>query len=64
MMTIVCVAGVVDHCIKDLTKKYASHWLTCVRKLRISDEWWQSLLARYRTKDTDQDQLENTLIHG
>jgi Rad4 transglutaminase-like domain len=50
--------------VKDLTKKYAGHWLSCARKLRLSEEWWQQVLAPFHHSDTARDELENKRIHG
>ena len=53
-----------DNHVKDLTKKYAGHWLSCARKLRLSEEWWQQVLAPFQHSDSERDQLENKRIHG
>ncbi|KAF7991627.1 hypothetical protein HCN44_010428, partial [Aphidius gifuensis] len=33
--------------IKDLTRRYAPHWLTSTRKKRIDDTWWSESLSPY-----------------
>jgi hypothetical protein len=54
----------IDNCVKDLTKKYAGHWLSCARKLRLSEEWWQQVLTPFQHPDAAREELENKRIHG
>ncbi|XP_076814596.1 DNA repair protein complementing XP-C cells homolog [Clavelina lepadiformis] len=51
-----------EHCVKDVTARYASSWLTTTRKLRIGNvdkDWWRNTLKLFKTKDQVQDQEEN-----
>lgn len=50
-----------DGSAKDLTRRYAPHWLTVTRRLRAEDTWWRETMAPYyplpthREKDEDED---------
>ncbi|XP_072181735.1 DNA repair protein complementing XP-C cells homolog isoform X1 [Diadema setosum] len=55
-----------DGCIKDVTRRYASKWLTATHKLRPDEEWWEETLRplrgnKKRDKKEDND-LENDLM--
>jgi len=55
---------VTDGCVKDVTKKYAGHWLSCARRLRLSEEWWIDVLQPYAVTNTEMDDSENQHIRG
>ncbi|XP_041459936.1 DNA repair protein complementing XP-C cells homolog isoform X2 [Lytechinus variegatus] len=43
-----------DGCVKDITRRYASKWMTETHKLRPVDEWWEETLKPYQSnKDRD-----------
>ncbi|XP_063952746.1 DNA repair protein complementing XP-C cells homolog [Lytechinus pictus] len=43
-----------DGCVKDITRRYASKWMTETHKLRPVDEWWEETLTPYQSyKDRD-----------
>jgi len=42
------------NCVKDVTARYSSNWMTTTRKLRVSyvdADWWKQTLAPYKTKN-------------
>jgi len=53
-----------DGCVKDLTKKYAGHWLSCSRRLRLDEAWWRDVLQQYAVRNSAMDDSENRHIHA
>ena len=49
---------------KDVTKKYAGHWLMCARRLRLNEQWWTDVLQPYALKNAEMDDSENQHITG
>ncbi|XP_067137695.1 DNA repair protein complementing XP-C cells homolog [Centruroides vittatus] len=45
--------------VKDVTKRYASNWMTNVRKLRIDSDWWNKTLLPFMLRNSEQDENEN-----
>jgi len=50
--------------VKDVTKKYAGHWLMCARRLRLNESWWKDALQPYALKNVEMDHSENQHITG
>ncbi|KAH7952679.1 hypothetical protein HPB49_000407 [Dermacentor silvarum] len=50
--------------VKDITKKYASGWLTSVKKKRIDPKWWEESLKPFRPTDSERERVENTQIQS
>jgi len=50
--------------VKDVTKKYAGHWLMCARRLRLNEPWWKEVLQPYALKNAEMDDSENQHITG
>ena len=48
-----------DETVKDVTKKYASNWLSTSWKLRDDEAWWQQVLLPFESKlpSKEEDQL-------
>nr|XP_026691298.1 DNA repair protein complementing XP-C cells [Ciona intestinalis] len=56
-----------NNSVKDVTSRYASQWLIMTRKLRIGyleKDWWNNLLACYKTKNKAQDLEENKQLEA
>jgi len=53
-----------DGFVKDMTKKYAGHWLSCARRLRLNEQWWKDVLQPYAVQDSEMDHSENQHIRG
>ncbi|XP_071961591.1 DNA repair protein complementing XP-C cells homolog isoform X2 [Antedon mediterranea] len=56
-----------DGSIKDLTKKYASKWMTQTRKLRIDNikpKWWLATLKPFKTENGDKNETEDQLLNA
>ncbi|XP_064482587.1 DNA repair protein complementing XP-C cells homolog [Ornithodoros turicata] len=51
-----------DNCVKDLTRKYASGWLTTVPKQRVNEKWWAETLEPYRPLNREKDLEEDRQI--
>jgi len=55
----------VDDRVKDITAKYSPNWGTLLRKLRLDDEWWNSVLEPYKPMSSCiRNVSEDQLIHG
>lgn len=50
--------------IKDITKKYASEWLSSVKKIRVDESWWKNVLAPFQKADCERDVKEEAYVHG
>ncbi|KAF6216121.1 hypothetical protein GE061_000459 [Apolygus lucorum] len=48
-----------DSSIKDLTRRYASNWLTTTPKFRAEPKWWKKTLAPWAPRNTKLEKLEN-----
>lgn len=55
-----------DGYVKDVTKKYAGHWLSlsCAHRLRLNEQWWKDVLHPYTVPDSEMDHSENQHIRG
>ena len=53
-----------DLTMKDVTKKYASNWLSSSWKLRDDESWWQQVLLPYQPKVASKDDDEDQHIEG
>lgn len=60
----VLVCMCLDSTIKDVTKKYASNWLSTSWKLRDDESWWQKVLLPYQPKLSSKDDKEDQHIEG
>ncbi|KAH6934845.1 hypothetical protein HPB50_001529 [Hyalomma asiaticum] len=50
--------------VKDITRKYASGWLTSVKKKRIDPQWWEESLKPFSPTDCERERVENTQIQS
>ena len=50
--------------VKDLTKRYATDWLTYNRKLRLDETWWTISLQPFAWTNREQEEREDLIIHG
>lgn len=50
--------------VKDITRKYASGWLTSVKKKRIDPKWWEESLKPFSPTDCERERVENTQIQS
>lgn len=50
--------------IKDVTKKYASDWLSSVKKIRLDESWWKNVLEPFQKEDCERDVKEEAYVHG
>ncbi|KAL1427533.1 hypothetical protein MTO96_017238 [Rhipicephalus appendiculatus] len=50
--------------VKDVTRKYASGWLTTVKKKRIDPKWWEESLKPFSPSDCERERVENTQIQS
>ncbi|XP_068713927.1 DNA repair protein complementing XP-C cells homolog [Montipora foliosa] len=48
------------NCIKDVTNRYASSWMSKTRKLRIDSDWWEDTLLPYKSKNKKMDEMEDS----
>ncbi|CAB3998693.1 DNA repair complementing XP-C cells [Paramuricea clavata] len=48
--------------IKDVTRRYASGWLTTTPKLRVDPDWVTKTMNFYRTKNLKRDKKEDSLL--
>ena len=53
-----------DGCVKDLTAKYAPHWLQRTRKERVDSTWWSPALRPFLSRDFFTEMQENEEIKG
>ncbi|CAG7704877.1 unnamed protein product [Allacma fusca] len=51
-----------DKHVKDVTRRYASRWLTGTQKLRVDSKWWQKALRPLLGKRTRRDKEEDELL--
>lgn len=56
------IAWNIDGTIKDVTRRYCSHWLTVTRKQRIDEDWLKETLYPWKEKETLMSQLEDKLL--
>lgn len=50
--------------VKDVTRKYASGWLTTVKKKRIDTKWWEESLKPFSPSDCERERVENIQIQS
>lgn len=48
--------------IKDVTRRYASHWLIVTQKLRVKSDWLDETLKPYRGKRSARDREEDEYL--
>ena len=46
-----CLSFLTDNCVKDLTSRYASNWLSKTRKLRVDADWLAETLHPYKSRN-------------
>ena len=46
-----CLPFLTDKCVKDLTSRYASNWLSKTRKLRVDADWLAETLHPYKSRN-------------
>ncbi|XP_077519736.1 DNA repair protein complementing XP-C cells homolog [Amblyomma americanum] len=50
--------------VKDITTKFASGWLTSVKKKRIDPKWWEESLKPFSPAYSERERVENTQIQS
>ncbi len=53
-----------DGCVKDVTKRYASDWMSQTRRLRVDATWWRDALDPFRPLDAKRDEQEELKLQG
>jgi len=55
-----------DHagCVKDVTKKYASSWMSQTRKMRVDSEWWQITMLSLSPHQSEADAAEDAEVEA
>ncbi|KZC04461.1 PREDICTED: DNA repair protein complementing XP-C cells homolog [Dufourea novaeangliae] len=51
-----------ENLIKDVTRRYCSHWLTVTRKERIDEKWWTETLSYWKEKNTAISRAEDQML--
>lgn len=46
-------------CVRDVTQRYDTAWMTATRKIRVDPVWWDQTLSPYRSTFTQRDMLED-----
>ncbi|XP_077981507.1 DNA repair protein complementing XP-C cells-like [Glandiceps talaboti] len=53
-----------DNCVKDVTCRYASKWMSHTRKQRVDQEWWEETLSPYQPRDTEKNENEDLALQA
>lgn len=61
MLYVMAFEGVTH--VKDITRRYASGWLSYTRKLRVDIPWWDETLEPFRMSHSERDRLEDEQLH-
>lgn len=51
-------------CVRDVTQRYDTAWMTATRKIRVDAVWWDQTLSPYRSTFTQRDMLEDREVGG
>ncbi|OCT85789.1 DNA repair protein complementing XP-C cells isoform X2 [Xenopus laevis] len=47
-------------CVKDVTRRYDSNWMTSTRMRRIDPDWWEKTLMPYKSPNIEREDREDT----
>ena len=44
--------------------RYSPDWVTCLRRLRLNDDWWQEVLGPFQSLNVEKETFENLQMQG